>query len=101
MLPLDPPTPEEFPPDDVERTEQVFAYTPPDDAPVPDEPPPEGEPPPEEPADVAPAVEPVVEPTVEAGEAVEPVPTLGGPPPTAAELAEPDRCSRRALSHHQ
>lgn len=90
MLPLDPPTPEEFPPDDVERTEQVFAYTPPDDAPVPDEPPPEGEPPPEEPADVAPAVEPVVEPTVEAGEAVEPVPTLGGPPPTAAELAEPE-----------
>src|SRR5688500_53008 len=86
MLPLDPPPhadesphevePEEDEPNDIERTEQVSTYVPPADVPIPDEPPPDEEPPPEETSDAV-----VEEPKPE------PPPTLGGLPPTAADLA--------------
>ncbi len=86
MLPLDPPTPEEGMYDDVESTEQVSLYTPPADAPIPDEPPTDEEPPPEE-SEEAPEELPDESEEI----AAEPTsPTLGGPPPTAADLAEPD-----------
>ncbi len=75
MLPLDPPTPEELPPDDVERTEQVSVYTPPPDVPIPDEPPPDNEPPDPDADAIAP------EPTTP------PVP--GGAPTTGSELTAP------------
>ncbi|WP_332643963.1 molybdotransferase-like divisome protein Glp [Aeromicrobium sp.] len=88
MLPLDPlppheveseVEPEEDEPNDIERTEQVSTYIPPSDVPIPDEPPDE-EPPPEDAAEAV-VVEPEPTPTRE------PTPTLGGSPPTAADLA--------------
>ncbi len=92
MLPLDPPPhadesphevePEEDEPNDIERTEQVSTYVPPADVPIPDEPPPDEELPPEEtPEAVAEEPKPEPEPVPE------PTPTLGGLPPTAADLA--------------
>ncbi|MEO6605115.1 MAG: gephyrin-like molybdotransferase Glp [Aeromicrobium sp.] len=101
MLPLDPATPDEGEPDDVEHTEQVSTYVPPADVPIPDEPPADQEPPPEQ--EQVPEQVPeqmrstgldrptnAERPTAADQGVPAPTPSLGAPPPTAADLAEPD-----------